>query len=122
MPRSSVKFLACLATFGRCSLILMPETAVGISRYGPPLFRSKVCDCAGPPAIHNKMHDLCFAPSSADSLARAVSTLNHGATQPPKTPAAESRNASRRETRQSEIMAALHSPIADELRSVQQRP
>ena len=50
-----------LASFGRCSLILMPGDAVSISLNGPPLawpgLRSKVSIWLGPPFIHSRMHD-----------------------------------------------------------------
>src|SRR5438132_6747517 len=51
----------CLAILGRCSLILMPGTAVAISLNGPPLtvpgFKSNVSIWLGPPFIHRRMHE-----------------------------------------------------------------
>src|SRR5690348_4713165 len=64
--------------------------------YSLPSLRSNVCDWAGPPFIHSRMHDLCLAPAAACSAARAASTLNHPDTDAPRTPAAVSFSASRR--------------------------
>ena len=63
----------CLATFGRCSLILMPGTLVAISLKGPPLawpgLRSKVSIWLGPPFIHSRMHERLRCGSSAAAAA-----------------------------------------------------
>src|SRR4051812_24705377 len=74
----------------------MPDTAVSMALYSLPSLRSNVCDWAGPPFIHSRMHDLCLAPCAACSAARAASTLNHPDTDAPRTPAAVSFSASRR--------------------------
>src|SRR5262245_12438046 len=59
MERTMARSFACLAINGKCSLILMPETAVSIGLNGPalawPVFRSKVSVCVGPPLIHRRM-------------------------------------------------------------------
>src|SRR5262249_35675590 len=55
-------------------------------------------DWAGPPAIHNRMQDLCLSPCLAAALARSASTPNQPDADAPSTPAADSRSQSRRET------------------------
>src|SRR5712671_6738999 len=63
---------ACLATPGRCWLILMPGTEVSMASYGPPFLcpglRSNVSSWLGPPGIHRRMHERLRA---SDSVARA---------------------------------------------------
>ncbi len=65
-----------LATFGRCSQICMPGTAVSIGLNVPPLawpgFMSKVSIWLGPPLIHSKMHAR-FRAGSAAALAASDS-------------------------------------------------
>src|SRR5205807_3308128 len=86
------------ANRGKCSLMRMPGTAVGISLKGPPWavpgFRSKVSLWLGPPSIHSRMHDLCLAPVAA---ARPASTLSQPDSDAPVTPAAVSLSRSRRD-------------------------
>src|SRR5438876_3315562 len=61
MERTRTMSFMCLAILGRCSLILMPGTAVEISLNGPPLlvpgFKSNVSIWLGPPFIHRRMHE-----------------------------------------------------------------
>src|SRR5947208_3593542 len=87
------------ATFGRCSLILMPGTLVAISLEGPPLawpgLRSKVSICEGPPFIHRRMQALLRRGLAAAAPARFS---NQPESEPPSTPAAESVNQSRRDS------------------------
>src|SRR5262249_39754145 len=85
-------------SLGRCSLIWMPGTAVGMALYGPPLtwpgFRSKVSIWLGPPVIHRRMQAFLRFGCAAASLARAS---NHPAALQLATPADISRSQSRRE-------------------------
>src|ERR1700728_3687167 len=87
-----------LATSGRCSEILMPGTAVGISLKGPPLawptFRSHRSMVLGPPFIHRRMTDFLRFGSGAGSSARA---LNQPEVEAPTTLADARRSQSRRE-------------------------
>src|SRR5271156_3735745 len=91
--------LACLAKFGRCSLIFMPGTDVEISLDGPPLacpgLRSNVSVCAGPPFIHNKMQERLRSGSLAAATARRS---NQPDEEQPSAPAADKRNHSRRDS------------------------
>src|SRR5258708_1334070 len=68
MLRMMAISFVCLAIPGRCSLILMPGTAVAMSLYGPPFlcpgFRWNGSSWLGPPFIHKRMHERCRAPSS----------------------------------------------------------
>src|SRR5579863_594163 len=85
-----------LATFGRCSLISIPEAAVLIGLKVPaPLLsglRSKVSFWLGPPSIHSRMHDLAgvFLPAAA-----LASTGSHPDSAGANTPAAVSLRKSR---------------------------
>src|SRR5262245_2134071 len=91
---------ACCASFGRCSLILMPGALVSISLKGPPLawpgLRSNVSVCEGPPFIHNRMQERRRCGLVAVSAASAGSQPDSEA---PRTPAVLRRSQSRREIR-----------------------
>ena len=86
----------CLASLGRCSLIITPGADVAIALNGPPLacpgLGSKVSSWLGPPGIHSRMHD------RLRSGCRRVSAANasiHPEAEQNDTPAAI-RNQSRR--------------------------
>src|SRR5262245_693689 len=69
----AIRFM-CLASCGKCSLILMPGTLVSISLTGPPFLwpglRSKVSICEGPPFIHKRMQAFLRAGCAAAAAAR----------------------------------------------------
>src|ERR1700676_4888661 len=98
MPRTITASFVSLANCGRFSLISMPGTAVGIGLYSPPSavpgLRSKVSLWLGPPSIHRRMHDLCFALVAA---AREASTLNQPDSDTPSAPAEAILRKSRRD-------------------------
>src|SRR5262245_13647687 len=98
MPRSTAPWCITLAVFGRCSLIWSPGMDVAIGLNSPPSFvpgfMSKVSLCDGPPSIHRRMHDLCFALVWAACVAR---TLSQPDIEVAATPAADSLNRSRRD-------------------------
>src|SRR5208283_3118100 len=98
MPRSRTMSFISLATLGRCSLILMPETAVSICLKALPSLRSQVWDWAGPPCIHSRMQDLCLVPWLAALAALLARTSNHPEVETPSAPAAVSFSKSRRES------------------------
>src|SRR5262245_53792019 len=118
----------CRATWGRCSLMRMPGTAVWISLNGPPLacpgLRSKVSIWLGPPAIHSRMHDRLRRGSFAAVEARA---LNQPESEPPASAAEVACSQARREQCRS-AFAAMSVPcrralvVVQELRTVEQRP
>src|SRR5438445_9601843 len=112
MLRKSARCSICLAILGRCSLIWMPGTEVGIALYSLPAFKSNVCDCAGPPAIHRRMHDLCLVPWLAARAARSASSPNQPDADEPRTPAAESLSQSRRERLVGNIVVSDHCRIS----------
>src|SRR5262245_3653553 len=91
MPRS----LAAAASFGRCSLIRSPGTAVAVSLEGPPFLwsglRSQVSVWLGPPDIHRTMHALAGFLSAA-----AASVGSHGQAAAPNALARLMRTKSRR--------------------------
>src|SRR5947207_7492271 len=88
----------CFANFGKCSLIWMPETEVGIGLNSRaslvPGLRSKVSLWVGPPSIHSRMHDLCLAPVCA---ACEASTFIQPDSAGARTPAEDSLKKSRRD-------------------------
>src|SRR5262245_43240572 len=88
----------CRATFGRCSLILMPGTLVAISLKGPPLawpgFKSKVSICEGPPLIHSRIQERLR--SGCDAV-WAASDSSQPDMEAPRTPAVDRRSQSRRD-------------------------
>src|SRR5262245_32442890 len=103
---------ACLAIFGRCSLILMPATLVSISLKGPPLawsgFRSNVSMWEGPPFIHSRMQERlrcgCLAASSAKASIQPDAEVA-------TTPAAANLNHSRRDRRGVSLRIIVNSPL-----------
>src|SRR3954468_2842636 len=108
MERTRAIWSMFLASLGRCSLMWMPGTAVGMSLNGPPLtcpgFMSKVSNWLGPPVIHRRMHAFLRFGWAAAAFARAS---NHPETQQPATPADVNRSQSRRESwgeREAEVM------------------
>src|SRR6185437_262042 len=96
------------AICGRYSLIRIPGTEVAVSLIGPPLawpgFKSNVSRWLGPPFIQSKMQERLGFPWRATS---AASVSIQPEAEPPKTPAAESRSKSRRETSVMAIGRAL---------------
>src|SRR5260221_13828704 len=73
MLRMIASSLAAAASFGKCSLIRRPGTAVAVSLDVPPFLcptlRSQVSVWLGPPDIHRTMHALAgFLPAAAASL------------------------------------------------------
>src|SRR5690348_15595118 len=89
----------CRANRGKCSLIWMPGTEVGIGLNSPasfvPGFMSNVSFWLGPPAIHSKMHVLCLTPDSAGSAAIRSSQPD---IEVRAAPAADNRRKSRRDS------------------------
>src|SRR5438445_4809287 len=108
MLRKSARCSICLAILGRCSLIWMPGTEVGIALYSLPAFKSNVCDWAGPPCIHRRMHDLCLVPWLAARAARSASSPNQPDVDPATTPAAASLSSSRRDGLMVSTFQELH--------------
>src|SRR5437763_16165892 len=76
----------------------MPGTEVAIGLNSPasfvPGFMSNVSFWLGPPAIHSRMHDLCFTP---DPAAPAATWPSHPDADVRAAPAAVNRRKSRRE-------------------------
>src|ERR1700742_3056134 len=68
--RTIERFLNCLATLGRCSVMETPLAAVGLGLCSPPVFldsgfMSQMSMVGGPPAIHRMMRLLFFFLRSA---------------------------------------------------------
>jgi hypothetical protein len=95
MLRMTPRCLAIAASFGRCSLIRIPGTAVSISLNGPPFLwpglRSQVSVWLGPPDIHRTMHA-----RGGLAPAAAASRGSHGHAAAPKALARLMRTKSRR--------------------------
>src|SRR5262245_43562789 len=103
----AIRFI-CLATPGRCSLILIPGTLVAISLTGPPLacpgLRSNVSMWLGPPDIHRRMHAFLRAGCAAAAPARFSS-------QPDSDTPAKPRLLRRSQSRRDRIGADMEAPV-----------